>query len=294
MDLVKRTLAYVRRYWDFLLVDLLAFGLAYVAAVQVRRAMDLRITHGELFLTYGVVAVAVFLFVDVVSRSLSGVTMRGFVREADAVGRQTVKAWSLFTVVLYLQRGGYDFSRAIYVTAFLSCMACVLVARTAWKHVVTRDGLQGSLSPMLLVVCDAEGAQRSVSRVVSGYHERRYVVAGVVACGEGPLDYRDHFPLTEGLGSLAGWLADGRVRDAYVELSDAGEESAAIAELLAAGVAVHRGLGDSVLRYADQRLDELSGRTVVTIEGPGASWSGRARELGRRVRHAIVRVRTWR
>lgn len=294
MDLAKRTLAYVRRYWDFLLVDLLAFGFAYVVAVQVRRSMDIRITHGELFLTYGAVAVAVFLFVDVVSRSLSGVTMRGLAREADAVGRQTVKAWSLFTVVLYLQRGAYFFSRATYAIAFLSCLACVLVARTAWKRVVTGEGLGGALSPRLLVVCDGATARRSVSRVMMGYHERRYVVAGVVACGAGPLDYEDHFPLTEGLGSIAGWLADGRVRDAYVDLTDAAEESAAIEELLAAGVAVHRGLGDSVLRHADQRLDELSGRTVVTIEGPGTSWSGRARELGHRARHAIVRGRSWR
>lgn len=294
MNFLRRTYAYVRRYWDFLLVDLLAFGIAYVAAVQLRRAMTLRITHDELFLTYGIVAAAVFLFVDVVSRSLSGVTLRGLVREADAVGRQMVKAWSLFTVVLYLRPDAHDFSRTIYAMAFFMCLGSVLVARAAWKYVVTHGRLEESLSPRLLVVCDASRAQRDVARVVMGHYEHRYEIAGVVACGDEPLDYVDHFPLTRGLESLGEWLLNGRVREAYVDLSDAKEESTAIERLLAAGVAVHRSMGDSVLRFADQRMDELSGRSVVTIEGPGVSWSSNIRDLVRRARRSFVRKRAWR
>lgn len=267
------------RHWDFIILDLITFITAYYLAIQARRVIDISIRHDELFIRYGLVALGIFLGVDIVMRNLDGVMLRSIPKEFVSVGQQMAITWAFYTVVLFLLMEGHYYSRFVYLLAFITCFTGILIARILWRSVIKYGKLHATLLPKLVVVCDANRAQRVIERVLLGYYERRYEITGIIVNERSKINYGDHYPIVIGLGNLVSLIEDDRVHDAYVELDDVDEESVVIEELLQAGVSVHRSLGDSKLEYAIQYIDEFSSHTVITIEGPQISWVNKASRL---------------
>ena len=286
MKFLRKASIFIRRHIDFLFWDLLTFTLAYFAAVQIRRSMDIRITHGELFIQFGLVCIVIFLVVEIVSQNLNGVMFRTIPGEAEAVGLQMVMTWSIYTVVLFLLKEAHEFSRVIYVTAFFVCFMCLWIERTAWKCALKYSKLHESISPRLLVICEGDHTQQVLQRILRGSFENHYEICGVVVDGGGESDYRDWYPHAVGLQNVPQFITDYRVQDAYVELSDAEKESAVIKQLLDAGVIVHRSLGDSKFDYVSQHVNDLSGKSVITIEGKEISLVSQADQLLAKIRKA--------
>lgn len=278
---LRRVASYIQRHWDFILLDMVTFYFAYSVAIQVRRLLSIVIYHDELFSRFGSVAMAIYFAVLLITYNLDGVIFRGAARELRAVIKQMTLTWSLYTVVLFLNKGAFDYSRALYVLAFVSCLGCIFIARVLWRSLVKYTILYKKMLPHFIIVCEASRAQAVLGRVLPGFYEREYDIVGVVTNSTGRVAYNDHFPLVVGLDRLAGIIEDSRVQDAYVELDDKREEAIVIEELLQAGVAVHRSLRDSRLEYAVQYLSELSNRSVVTIKGTRISWVNKASHIWR-------------
>lgn len=289
MTSLKRILTYIRRHLDFLLLDLLTFSLAYFATVQIRRAMDIRIHHGELFLKYGIVVIAIYVIVEIRSQNLNGIVSRSIPREAAAVGFQMLMTWSIYTVILYLLKEAHDFSRMIYVSAFFVCSLAILIVRTIWKAIVKYGRIHDRVSPKLLIVCEASRAQEILTRMLHGNFENRYDICGVVMNDKEPVNYNDWYPHATGLSQIPEFIIDKHVQDAYIELDDANEEADAISMLLNAGVIVHRSLGDSRFEYVNQRINDLGGRSVITIEDTQISLISKADQLWDRIRKRKAR-----
>ena len=58
-------------------------------------------------------------------------------------------------------------------------------------------------------------------------------------------------------------------------------------QLLAAGIVVHRSLGDSDLQYAKQEIDRIGGKTVITITGGTEALTARADKIWQKVRRKV-------
>ena len=276
MKFLHRTLIYVRRHLDFLALDLATFALAYVVSVQLRRAMSIRIRHGELFLQFGIIGFLIYLAVILISQNLSGILTRSLPREAKAVLIQMVTTWSIYTVILFLSKEAHEFSRAIYVFTFFVCTFAVLLVRTIWKGVVKYSRMTERVSPKVLIISERSKAQETVQRLLSGSYENLYRISAVVTNRKGVPDYKDWYPYYEGLEHISEILSDHLVQDAYVELNDAEEEAQVIRELLNAGIVIHRSLGNSTFGYATEHLDVFGGKAVITIEDTQPSLVSRA------------------
>ena len=262
--MIRKTWFYIRRHWDFLILDVLTYSLAYYLAVQIRRSLDIkRITHGELFLTYGLVGIVVYLLVELSNQNLNNIFSRNIFQEIIEVGRQMVMSWSIYTVILFLQKEAHHFSRILYVTTFFVCYVCILIVRTLWKNFV--KFYKRSLSPKLLIICEAGQAQTVLNRILPGSFENQYTISAVITNKDGDADYSDWYPLLRGLHHITAFLNDKRVQAAYVELNNADEEKAVIQELLDSGILIHRSLGDSRLHYVSQSIEDLGYHSVITI-----------------------------
>ena len=270
---------YAKRHYDFLILDLLTYSVAYCLAVLIRLAMDIRITHGELFLKYGIVSLVVYLVVELANKNLNGVISRSPAREMETVGLQMLATWSIYTVILFLSKNAFHFSRALYLTTFFVCYVCLVIARIAMKSIVKYTRLQKAISPKLLIVCEAQRAHKVLMKLLPGTMENKYDICGIVMNEKGPADYHDWYPSALGLSHISDFISDRRVRAAYIELDDAEEEARVIQDLLSAGVIVHRSLGDSHFTYASQRINELSGVSVITIEDTRSSLVSRLEAL---------------
>ena len=169
MKTIKRVASYIQRHWDFILLDMVAFYIAYSVAIRVRVLLGVAVTHGELLSRFGAVAMAIYLVTLLVTYNLDGVMFRGIAREMRSVLKQMTLKWSLYTVVLFLNKGAFDYSRAVYVLAFLSCTAVIFTARVLWRSLVKYTNLYQRMLPHFVVVCEASragGARQGAARLL--------------------------------------------------------------------------------------------------------------------------------
>ncbi len=266
MKYLKKLIIYIRRHLDFLILDLITFAIAYVLSVQLRRAIDIRITHDELFLRFGIVAFFVYLFVVLVSHNLNGILSRSLPREMKAVSLQMISTWSIYTVILFMLKEAHEFSRTIYALGFLVCSASILIVRTIWKAFIKYSGMNAKVSPLVLVITDRSNAQKTLQGILPGSYENIFKIVAVITNEVGKPDYHDWYPYYEGLDHIPEILSNHRVQDAFVALSDSEDEKKVFNMLINAGVIIHRSLGDNAYDYASEHIDVFGGKSVITID----------------------------
>lgn len=284
MNLFRRTLIYIRRYFDFLLLDLVAFTLAYYATVLIRRSLRLPVYHGELFLAFGIVGIVLYFLVLLFCRSLCGILFRSFASETKAVMIQMTITWSLYTVIIFVLKEAHDFSRMIWGLALVVCTLNILLVRTIWKYIVSYSKLRHILVPKLLIVCEADQADTILQRLLPGSFGNQYEICAVVMNERTSPSYHDCYPSETGLSHITDFISDRRVQEAYVELLDAEEEKQVMEELLMAGIVVNRSLRNSRLNYSAQEIRTLSGYSVITIRDTQQSLVSRIDKLLKRLR----------
>lgn len=284
MKYMQKVLSYTGKHIDFLIVDIVTYILAYFAAVQVRRSLDIPIYHGELFLKFGLVGLLIYIFVELYNQNLNGILSRSIVREAEKVGVQMLTSWSIYTVVLFMLKEAHKFSRSIYASTFFGCFFAILITRTVWKHVVRFSNLHDTVTPKLLIVCEASRAQIVLDRLLTGTFENRYDIDAIVVNNPKELQYTDWYPCKKGLEHVSDYVHDQRVQEAYVELDDPSEETRIFNELLGAGIIIHRSLGESIFDFASQSINDIGGKYVITIEGAQVSLARKAEKLLRSFR----------
>ena len=261
---MKKIISYIERHFDFILLDISAFMLAFFLSVKLRRSMDMPIKHGEMFLPYGAICVLIFLIIDILGHNLNGVVIRGIAKETEVTFSLMIVTWSIYTVVLYLT-DAHLFSRAVYLITFCGCYLGVLITRIIWKSII-RLGLKDLKPPTLLLVCDAEKVNEVIKKILPGSYEQLYEIKYVVTNKE-CTDYKDYFPLSTDLNKIKDVAVDNSIEDAYVELSNEKEEHFAIQQLLKSQITVHKAIGDGEYNYASQYINKVGNLYTLTIQG---------------------------
>ncbi|MBP3912885.1 MAG: hypothetical protein J6D14_00555 [Lachnospiraceae bacterium] len=284
MKQLRKIWIYAQRHKDFIFLDCIVYGLAFYIAILFRRSLDIPIRHGDLFIRFGLVGLVVYILMELIDQNLNGVVSRSMAREAEALGRHMTLSWSIYTVILFLRKDAHMFSRSVYVITFFTCYVSIFIARTIWKAFVKYGQRHDAIAPRILLICDSPRAQGVIDRLMRGTFENKYEIAAVIVNNKEGVVYEDHYPLEKGLDKIEKWIRDKHVQGAYVELWDANEEREVIDQLLGAGVIVHKSLGDSSLDYASMRINELSDKSVITIEDSTPS-------LAKKVDQVLVHLR---
>ncbi len=275
---MKKTLLYMKKHADFIILDLLALIFGYWVIVQFRYEIS-AVHHGELFFDYGVVLTVVYFIVLLASKNLSGVIKRSFFKECQTLLVQLLVSWAFFTVVLYSVKTAQDFSRSVYAAAFAMTYICLLIERSALKCFIRFSRFHSALCPKLIIVCDSNHSQEVIKRVLKGSFENDYEIVAVAMNNEGVTDYIDHFDSLIGLDKLEEFIADKKIDEGFIEVADAGVETHVINVLLKHNIIAHRSLEDSVMNYVEQEIDEISGHSVITIRDTQVSFVTRAERI---------------
>ena len=286
--MLKRKWLFIFRHYDFLLVDLAAFILGYLLSMLFRQSLHLYLNNENFFFAYGATAVCSFLLAELISENLNGVVSRGIVKETQSVVIQMTLTWAMFLSFLFLMHIIFGLSRVFTVASYLICNCFVLAFRTGWKLICKYTRASETILPKLLIVCDAEKAQKILNRLLPGTLQNEYEISGLIVNG-GDLNYSDYYPYETGLGNIGKWIGERRIQEAYVELSDPDEEKEIIEKLLNAGIVVHRSLGDSDLQYSRQNIDSLGRNSVITITGSTKALVSRADRVWQQIRRKVSR-----
>ena len=272
--MLRKLLVYLKRHYDFLIVDVMAFFIAYFVSVKFRRAMDIPIHHGDMFLTFGIICGLIFLLSDIFSHNLNGIVQRSIAKEAESTFSLMLFTWSIYTVVLYTYKVAYNFSRAVYFTTFFVCFFTIFLFRSFWKFIV-KTGYKNISPPKVIIVCDSESVNHAIKRLLPSSYEGMFDIDTIITNKEAP-NYYDWFKHEVGLNKIEKIVKKRKIQEAYVDLNNAEEEKTAIQALLKSEVIVHKSLGDGEFHYASQHIGTLGYTSVLTIEGLNASLASRA------------------
>ena len=286
--MLKRKWLFIFRHYDFLMVDLAAFLLGYLLSMLFRQSLHLYLNNENYFFAYGATAVCSFILAELISENLNGVVSRGLVKETKSVVIQMTLTWAMFLSFLFLMHIIFGLSRVFTVASYLICILFLLVFRTGWKMICKYTRASETILPKLLIVCDAEKAQKVLDRLLPGTLQNEYGISGLIVNGM-DLDYNDWYPHETGLENIGKWIRERQVQEAYVELSNPAEEKEIIEKLLNAGIVVHRSLGDSDLQYSRQNIDSLGRNSVITITGSTKALVSRADRVWQQIRRKASR-----
>ena len=286
--MLKRKWSFIRRHYDFLIVDLVAFLLGFLVALYFRQSLHLTLRNQKYFLLYGITAVVSYALVGILSENINGILSRGVVREVKAVITQMTLTWCVYLTLLFLMHNIRYISRIFVVISYLICIVFVLAFRTVWRQVCKNTRLRQAVLPRMLLVCDAERAQAVLNRLLRGMFCNEYEICGIVTT-DGELKYSDYYPVVTGLGNVGKYTEDHRLQEAYVELTDAAEEKMIFEQLLKSGITVHRSLGDSKLQYARQYINEINDISVLTITEKDEALVSKADRIWRQFRRKMSR-----
>ena len=291
MKIITKKRLYIRKHYDFLLVDLLAFIASFVVAYIFRRSLNINLYNQDLLWVFGVASAASFIIVELISENLNGIIARGLVREIQVVVTQMTVTWTLYLSILFFTHTIFALSRIFAGATYILCILFLLLFRNIWKMVSKFSRKSDKVIPELLIVTEASRAQAVLDRMISGALSRQYEICAVVMNEKGTPDYHDWYPNETGLGNISKYIGQRRVQYAYVELDDREEEKAVINQLLNEGVVVYRSLGNSVLEYADQEIGQLDGKSVIVISGVHPSLISKADQAWQRLRQKMSNAR---
>ena len=291
MKIITKKRLFIRKHYDFLLVDLLAFIASFVVAYIFRRSLNINLYNQDLLWVFGLASAVSFILVELASENLNGIIARGLVRETQVVVGQMTVTWTLYLSILFFTHTIFALSRIFAAATYILCIFFLLMFRNIWKMVSKFSRKSDKVIPELLIVSEASRAQAVLDRLVSGALSRQYEICAVITNGKGTPDYHDWYPNETGLENISKYIGQRRVQYAYVELDDREEEKTVIDQLLNAGVVVHRSLGDSVLEYADQEIGQLDGKSVIVISGAHSSLISKADKAWQRLRQKMSNAR---
>ena len=247
MKVITKKRLFIRKHYDFLLVDLLAFVFSFIVAYIFRRSLNINLYNQDLLWVFGTASAVSFILVELVSENLNGIIARGLVRETQVVVTQMTITWTVYLSILFFTHTIFALSRIFAAATYILCIFFLLLFRNIWKMVSKFSRKSDEVMPELLIVSEASRAQTVLERLIPGALSRQYDICAVVMNEKGTPDYHDWYPHETGLDKISRYTGQRRVQYAYVELDDRDEEKAVIDQLLEAGVVVHRSLGNSVL-----------------------------------------------
>ena len=291
MKIITKKRLFIRKHYDFLLVDLLAFVFSFIVAYIFRRSLNINLYNQDLLWVFGTASAVSFILVELVSENLNGIIARGLIREIQVVVSQMTITWTVYLSILFFTHTIFALSRIFAAATYVLCIFFLLLFRNIWKMVSKFSRKSDEVMPELLIVSEASRAQTVLERLIPGALSRQYEICAVVMNRKGTPDYHDWYPHEAGLENISRYIGQRRVQYAYVELDDRDEEKAVIDQLLEAGVVVHRSLGDSVLEYADQEIGQLDGKSVIVISGAHSSLTSRADKAWQRLRQKMSNAR---
>lgn len=291
MKIITKKRLFIRKHYDFLLVDLLAVVLGFIVAYIFRRSLNINMYNQDYLWVFATVSILSFLLVEIASENLNGIIARGLVRETQVVVTEMTIAWTVYITILFLTHTVFALSRIFAGVTYILSIFFLLLFRNLWKMFSKFSRKSEEVMPELLIVSEASRTQAVLERLVPGALSRQYEICAVVMNGKGIPDYHDWYPHDTGLENISKYIGQRRVQYAYVELDDREEEKTVIDQLLNAGVVVHRSLGDSVLDYADQEIGQLNGKSVIVISGAKSSLTSRADKAWQRLRQKMSNAR---
>ena len=278
---MKKYLLIIKKNYILILLDFIAFLLAYFGLVWLRLSLSLPVWHAELFVSFGLVAAACFIATAIFTNNYQWVISRSFFGECMSVARHIFMSWSVFTFILFMIKEAHEFSRSLYVFAAIGCSLAIIVERTIYKAIVRSARHARHYLPGIVVVCNSDITQNTLETILPGTFSNRFEIVGVAMDDVGTCDYNDHFSSHIGREGMEEFILKKKPDAIYLKLTDTDYADTLVSELIDKGINVHLSIGSINISYQDKTFQKLGQDNVITLSNADVSVLARGEKLER-------------
>ena len=125
------------KHWDFILLDLVMFQLAYICSYMIRMGFE-NLYRDSTYFTIGIIICLIDLCVVFFTEPYHGIMRRGYFLEFKSVLRHVFFVCILEAVYLFLSKRAAAFSRLSFVWFIIAAVILVYVERVLWKRYLVR------------------------------------------------------------------------------------------------------------------------------------------------------------
>lgn len=166
------------KHWDFMLLDLLCFQIAYIVAFMLRHGIILPYRWEE-YRDMGVMIVLVEFCVGFFLENYRDVLKRGYFEEAKKTMLQVTVTIIVVFTCLFFAKSSEIFSRAVFIQTWILAAIFTWGVRCLWKLHIRKKMVEGIGLQKLVIVSTAERAEKIINKMEKNEY-KDYSVAGVI------------------------------------------------------------------------------------------------------------------
>lgn len=251
------------KHWDFILLDILCVGFAYLLAYFVRHG-HMQYMPGE----YRQLAILTIVFNVVVAffaESYRGILRRGKIQEFKSVVYQTTLLFCSILAFLFIIKDSAGYSRSMLIYFWILSTVFIYVVRILRKQIMIENLRRNTDLSQLMIVTTKKDAKDSVE----AFTKEKY--CDYTICGLVILDHDmkgemiSEVPVVANRSDLKEYVVANVIDEVFFNLPYGLNEEEELAELfIETGVTVHINLNRVRMDLPNKVVEKMNKYTVVT------------------------------
>lgn len=253
------------KHWDFILLDLIVFQIAYVCSYAVRMGM-VNPYQDELYLTIGFVIWLADICVVFFTEPYHGIMRRGYFIEFKNVAKQVFLISVIEVCYLFLTQNGEAFSRLSFVWFVLIALVLLYVERIAWKKYLISHKQLFYDPVQMMVVTNRSDAEEKIKQLIDNSFSEYELIGIAYIDGEPEKDENIcNVPVVCRTENLTQYIQTKWVDAVFVSSADeAFQIEDELNKCIDMGITVHTNLEDMDIWNANKTINRMGGCSVLT------------------------------
>ncbi len=251
------------KYWDFMLLDLLCFQVAYIAAFMLRHGIILPYKWEE-YRDMGVMIILVEFCAGFFLENYKDILKRGYFEEIKKTVMQVTVTIIVVFTCLFLAKTSAVFSRAVFIQTWILAILFTYAERCLWK-VYIRKKIAAGAGLQKLVIVSTAGRARGIAAKMNQEEYKDFSVEGIILLDPSDQKMICGIPVIGNGGDGAEVLQKNVVDQVFI---DGEEKDPRIRRILHAcsemGITTHYNLGINFKPTGNTIVENFSGYIVMT------------------------------
>ena len=249
------------KHIDFVLFDILALIISFVAAyfIRIDRADDAE--YFEMYRDMGILILVIYLVIVAFSSTHSNILKRTALREAWEIGILNAEIISVVFAILFASKSTVVYSRILFAVFIALDCGLMFMFRTLRKLFILSQYRNGVGTSKVLVVTYEKTADKIIEALRSqntGYYEFK----GIIIEGESTESEICRIPVLKMEGILD-YIKENAINEVFIFLRH-GESGKLMSKFMIMGLTVHVGLDLELRNLSNVTIDQLANYTIVT------------------------------
>lgn len=261
------------KHWDFILLDMLCFQLAYFVSVMFRNSWRYSFEN-SLYLQVGLVIILADICTLFFAESYHGIMRRGYFAEFKSVLKHATMVSVIELFYLFISKSGGEFSRISFLVFWFLAVITIYIERILWKIYLLKRKQVFYKKKALLILTSSDRAEQVIGNVLDYTYNEIEIIGAVIADRKDLIGNQIRgVSIVSDVETIPDYIQTRWVDAVLINVKDYSMLPEHLEETCVdMGVTVHRSLVERGQEYRNQKLEKMCGYFVLSVSIHMASY----------------------